>query len=258
MIKTTKQISPVSWLGGKRLLRKTIIGKMPQHHCYVEAMCGGAWVLFGKEPSQVEVMNDLDHELINFYKIVKEHPDALKKELSGELVSRELFNQRKEELKGEEIDRIKKAGAFYYVLKCSYGGMRQTFGYSRKEKPHLNLKEVNRIIHDSYERLLRVYIENLEYQELIPRYDSEETLFFFDPPYDTPTSKRYYRSWSKKDYEVFKEYLTGIKGKFIVTINKSPNFMDLFKQFKIEIVETSYSVQKSKPKKVNELLIMNY
>jgi DNA adenine methylase len=250
--------SPIAWLGGKKNLRKQIIAKMPKHHCYVEGLCGGAWVLFGKEPSEVEVINDLDDQLINFYTVVKNSPEELKKALAWELVSRTKFNQYKKELKENGLENILKAKNFYYVLKCSYGSMRQSYGYSKKEPPHLNLKEVDRLIHDAYERLMRVYIENLDYQELVPRYDSPETLWYFDPPYDTPASKKYFKSWVKEDYEVFNALLKSIKGKFMISLNVSEYFKELFKWCNIEIVQTTYTVQKQNPRKVEELLITKF
>ncbi len=250
--------SPIAWLGGKKNLRKQIIAKMPPHHCYVEALCGGAWVMFGKEPSEVEVINDLDDQLINFYTVVKNSPEELKKALAWELVSRTKFNQYKEELKKQGLDNILKAKNFFYLLKNSYGSMRQSFGYSRKEKSNFNPKEVDRIIHDAYERLMRVYIENLDYQDLVPRYDSPETLFYFDPPYDTPASKKYFKSWVKEDYGAFNEHLKAIKGKFMVSLNVSEYFKELFGYCNIEIVQTTYSVQKESPRRVEELLITNF
>lgn len=59
--------SPIRWVGGKSRLRKHIIPLIPPHTCYVELFAGGAWVLFGKQPSPVEVLNDIDQELINFF-----------------------------------------------------------------------------------------------------------------------------------------------------------------------------------------------
>lgn len=78
--------SPIPWLGGKRLLRKRVISLFPEHKCYVEVFGGGAWVLFGKEPSSVEVLNDIDGELINFYRIVKCCHHELLLELQWDLV----------------------------------------------------------------------------------------------------------------------------------------------------------------------------
>jgi site-specific DNA-adenine methylase len=66
-------------------------------------------------------------------------------------------------------------------------------------KPHqMNVKKNYNMLAVKV-KLMRVNIENLEYQELEPRYDSPETLWYFEPPYDTPASKKYFKSWKKED-----------------------------------------------------------
>ena len=69
--------SPFKWVGGKSRLRKYIVALLPQHSCYVELFAGAAWVLFGKSPSDVEILNDIDQDLITFFRIVKEKPEEL-------------------------------------------------------------------------------------------------------------------------------------------------------------------------------------
>ena len=69
--------SPFKWVGGKSRLRKQIIALLPVHTCYVEPFAGAAWVLFGKPPSDVEVLNDIDEDLITFFRVVKEKPEEL-------------------------------------------------------------------------------------------------------------------------------------------------------------------------------------
>ena len=67
--------SPIKWVGGKSRLRKYIVPLIPSHTCFVDLFAGGAWVLFGKPKSEVEVLNDFDEELINFFRIVKYKPE---------------------------------------------------------------------------------------------------------------------------------------------------------------------------------------
>jgi len=64
---------PISRMGGKSRLRKTIIEMIPEHTCYVELFFGAGWVYFGKDLSKVEVINDVDKELINLFRIIKYH-----------------------------------------------------------------------------------------------------------------------------------------------------------------------------------------
>lgn len=253
------QNSPISWVGGKRLLRKLIISKFPEHQTYVEVFSGGAWVLFGKEPSKVEVLNDIDGELINFYQVVKCCPHELLLELQWDLVSRELFNKYKKKTRVDKHQtNVQRAKNFYYILKNSFGSCGTHFGYTPSNKPNFNLNEINKIIFFTYERLKKVTIENLDYKELIRKYDRDYTLFYLDPPFRTPTSKKYASYFLDEDFIQLNEVLHGIQGKFLLSINNDSFIRKLFKGFKIEKAETTYSMMNSKTKKVKELLIKNY
>jgi DNA adenine methylase len=83
--------SPFKWVGGKSRLRKQIISLLPRHTCYVEPFSGAAWVLFGKPRSDVEVLNDIDQELITFFRVVKEKPEALIESFEWLFFSSDVF-----------------------------------------------------------------------------------------------------------------------------------------------------------------------
>ena len=85
--------SPIKWAGGKSRLRKSVIDLLPPHTCYVEVFGGAAGVLFGKPPSDVEILNDIDQELINFFRVVKYQPQAFVSSFDLELVSRAEFKR---------------------------------------------------------------------------------------------------------------------------------------------------------------------
>lgn len=74
-----------SWVGGKSKLCKTIIPLIPKHTCYVEPFAGAAWVFWKKEKSKVEVLNDINNELINLYRVVQNHFEEFAKHLNGHL-----------------------------------------------------------------------------------------------------------------------------------------------------------------------------
>jgi DNA adenine methylase len=253
------QNSPISWLGGKRLLRKTIISKFPGHKCYVEVFGGGAWVLFGKDPSKVEVLNDIDGELINFYHVVKCCPHELLLELQWDLVSREMFKKYIDDSGEDDVKSyVKRAKNFYYIIKASFGGSGKHFGVMTTSKPKLNLQEVDHIIFSAHDRLKRVIIENLDCKDLIERHDREFTLFYLDPPYRTASSKSYHSYFKDEDYIRLNEVLRGINGLFIMSLNDDKFIRELFKGFRFEEVETRYSIMAKGSSKVKELLIMNY
>ena len=83
---------PLSYIGGKNRLAKRIIAIFPKHTTYVEAFAGGAQVFFRKEPSEVEVLNDLDGEIVNFYRVCQQHHEELLRYFRFVVVSREWFD----------------------------------------------------------------------------------------------------------------------------------------------------------------------
>src|SRR5260370_918804 len=82
---------PLSYIGGKKRLAKRVIEIFPKHTTYVEAFAGGAQVFFHKEPSKVEVLNDLDGEIVNFYRVCQQHHEELIRYFRYTVVSRKWF-----------------------------------------------------------------------------------------------------------------------------------------------------------------------
>src|SRR5439155_12263593 len=107
--------SPFKWVGGKSRLRKAIIALIPPHTCYVELFAGAAWVLFGKSASDVEVLNDIDQELISFFRVVREKPEELIASFEWELVSRAEF-ERLANLDTSHLTDVERAHRFYYLI----------------------------------------------------------------------------------------------------------------------------------------------
>ncbi len=113
--------SPFKWVGGKSRLRKQIIPLLPKHSCYVELFSGAAWVLFGKPPSDVEVLNDIDQDLVTFFRVIKEKPEELIASFEWELVSRAEF-KRLASLDPTQLTDIQRAHRFYYLIMAGWGG----------------------------------------------------------------------------------------------------------------------------------------
>src|ERR1700677_2488556 len=115
-------IGPLSYIGGKRTLAKRVIALFPEHTTYVEGFAGGAQVLFHKEPSAVEVLNDLDGEIVNFFRVCQQHPDELIRYLKYMVVSRKWYELLKVTTP-ESLTDIQRAARHLYLLKGSYGAM---------------------------------------------------------------------------------------------------------------------------------------
>ncbi|MDR2104643.1 MAG: DNA adenine methylase [Deferribacteraceae bacterium] len=252
--------SLIPWIGGKRLLAKTIIAQIPPHNCYVEVFAGGASVFFRKEPSKVEILNDINKELITFYRVVQNHFEEFRRCVEFTLKSRAEF-ERFRDTPAEVLTDIQRAVRFFYIQKNCFGGRsnKATFGTNKVEKSRYNSVAMLETLRLGYERLRHVIIECLPYDKLFPHYDSPNTFYYLDPPYYGV--ENYYGNgiFSKEDYGKLAEILAGVEGKFLLSINDTQPIREIFKGFKIMNVKTIYSVGKSnRSAPQSELLIKNF
>ena len=250
----------LSYLGGKSLLAGKIITKIPEHTCYCEVFAGAAWLLFRKEESKVEIINDINTDLITLYRVIKNHLEEFVRYLKWILVARDEFDRFKAE-KPETLTDIQRAVRFYYLLKCGYASRikNPTLSISTMRRSNFNLLRIEEELSIAHLRLARVYIENMPYERLVERFDKTHTFFYIDPPYYG--CEDYYGDgiFSRDDFKKLRDILKNIQGKFIMSINDIELIRKLFKEFYIEKANTTYSVAGAhKKKKVSELLIMNY
>ena len=249
--------SPIKWVGGKRNLRKTIINLIPEHECYVEPFAGGLWVLFGKTPSKNEIINDVDKDLITFYSILKNNYNNFIQKFNTYLVSRDEFNYLKN-LPTDDLDEVMIAYRFYYLNKNSFGGTMTSFNSYHRDKPYLN-DEAIKLLEKAHKRLKTVWIENLDYKEIIKKFDTNKTFFYLDPPY-YETNNGSYKYNKNIDFEELKGILDNIKGKFLLSINNNTYIKKLYKDYFKKEVEVQYNISKIKSGRdlYGELLITNY
>ncbi|HVA98140.1 MAG TPA: DNA adenine methylase, partial [Bacteroidia bacterium] len=84
---------PITYYGGKQKMLKYILPLIPQHEIYCEAFMGGGAVFFAKEPSKAEIINDINGNVSNFYRVVQSDFDSLKKLINGTLHSRGTYKE---------------------------------------------------------------------------------------------------------------------------------------------------------------------
>src|SRR6266849_6347984 len=104
----------VPWLGGKRRLADIIIPRFPPHTCYVEVFAGGAALYFLRPPAEVEVINDLNGDLVNLYRVVQNHLEEFVRQFKWALSSREMFKWSQLQSPATLTD-IQRAARFYYL-----------------------------------------------------------------------------------------------------------------------------------------------
>ncbi len=250
----------LSYLGGKSLLVKKILPLIPEHTCYCEPFCGAAWLLFKKEESEVEIINDINSDLVTLYRVIKNHLREFIRYLEWLLVSREEY-ARFRAMKPETLTDIQRAVRFYYLLRSGYGGHidRHSFGIGPTRPPSLNLLRIEEELSAVHLRLARVYIENMTYRDLIPRFDRPGTFFYLDPPYHGHEADYGKGLFTREDFAVLASLLARIEGKFILSINDTKQIRSLFADFHIMEAPTTYLAAGAKrKKKVTELLVLNF
>lgn len=248
---------PLCYIGGKNRLARKIIELLPEHTTYVEVFGGGGQVLFRKPPSGVEVLNDLDGELVNFFRVCQSHYQELLRYLRFVLVSRQWFDML---YKGspENMTDVQRAARYFYLQRNCYAGLvvRKNYIHHVSHIPNYNVKKIPEIIEATHRRLENVQIECLPYEQILEKFDRPATLFFLDPPYWN--RKLYKFNFEKEDFMELERKLWALKGKFLLTLNDEPEVRDLFSKFAIQPVQLAYSAQRKKEKRFPELIITNY
>ncbi|WP_425447713.1 DNA adenine methylase [Dethiothermospora halolimnae] len=247
---------PISRMGGKSKLRKQIIELIPEHTCYCEPFFGAGWVYFGKNPSKVEAINDIDGELVNLFKMIKYHAEEVQRLLKYEVCSREVFVQYKN-IDISQMTDVQRAVRFIYLLSQSFASKGNHFGIKVKGKPSQKIFTTEHLA-EVKKRLSNTFIENLSFEKVFEKYDRQHTFFFCDPPYFKTAG--YSNQFEEKDYIKLRDELSNIKGKFLLTINDHPQVREWYKDFNMIETKVGYSVSKSKKgrKKYGELMIKNY
>jgi len=248
---------PLPYIGGKHRLAKRIVEIFPKHTTYVEGFAGGAQVFFHKEPSAVEVLNDLDGEIANFFRVCQRHEQELLRYLRFSIVSRTWFTQIAAQDPATLTD-VQRAARFLYLQKNAFGGLvrKRSYHYHVVRPPSFDPGKLPQLIEKTHARLQRVQIECLSYDEIIRRFDRPTTLFYFDPPYWGLQLYRY--NLSDADFVKMEGRLRAIQGKFVLSLNDVPEVRKLFRAYHLTELETPYTVQKTSGKRYRELLITNF
>jgi DNA adenine methylase len=223
-------IGPLPYIGGKRRIARRLLPLFPQHTTYVEAFAGGAQVFFHKPRSKVEVLNDLDGEIANFFRVCQRHPQELIRLMRHQPVSRELFLAHKAQLPALLTD-IERAARFLYLQRNAWSGLRArpSFHYAvTKPNNHNPLTLPDRLA-AAAERLATVQIEQLPYEEILTRYDRPTTLFYLDPPY--VGVDLYAHNFTDRQFRDLAQRLEHVQGHFLLSINDCAKARVWFRQF---------------------------
>ncbi|MBW7921927.1 MAG: DNA adenine methylase [Rubellimicrobium sp.] len=230
------------WYGGKFSHLDWLLPQLPKCHHYCEPFAGSAAVLLNRDPAAVETYNDIDGDVVNFFKTLRDRPEELQRAIALTPFSREEFHQAiYASTRG--ISDLERARRFYIRARQARTGLAQTATLGR----WANCKNTSRAgmsgvvsrwlggvdgLAEIGERLLRVQIENRPALDILGLYDSPTTLFYCDPPYLHSTrgdAKAYGYELAEPDHAQLAEALHRVKGKVALSGYRSPLYDDLFR-----------------------------
>jgi DNA adenine methylase len=257
--------TPITYYGGKQTMLKHLLPLIPKHTLYTEAFAGGAALFFAKERSDVEVINDLNGELINFYKVCQTKFDELKDRIQllmhSRAVHQHAFYVYNNPQFFTEVDR---AFALFTMSKMGFAGqLTASFGFDKKEcripKKVFYAKSAFNL--SLKERLECVTIENDDAFKILVRYDTEDAFHFIDPPYVGSNLGHYADMFNDENLKQLLELCAKLKGKFMLTMfpNDLINNFAIQYNWRIHKIERQISACKSSSRrKQEEWIVCNY
>ncbi|WP_320202479.1 DNA adenine methylase [Agrobacterium rosae] len=249
------------YIGGKRILSKTIITKInaTPHEGYAEAFVGmgGVFLRRGLQP-RMEAINDINGDVANFFRILQRHYPQFMDTLRFQITSRREFD-RLSNVDPTTLTDLERAARFLYLQRTAFGGKvdGQSFGVTM-QGARFNLMKIGPQLEAIHERMAGVVIEQLQWRKFIERYDRPGMLFYLDPPYWG--NERDYGDgvFGRADFAEMAEVLSGLKGRFILSLNAVQGVFETFSAFQIEEVDCTYSIAGgNNSKAVQEVIISN-
>lgn len=253
--------SPFLYAGGKYYARKYIDKHLRSSEVYCEPYAGGGSIFFHKDKSNKTILNDLDDELINTYRIIRDYPAELIKQLDCfELPSKEFYDYLKYEYKPS--NEIEEASRWYYLNRCTYGGItcKTNMSYSYKYGVDMDISKWGNIITKASEKLQGVELTCTDGIEVINSLPND-TFVFVDPPYILSSQNTLY----KHSYELTNHYdladcIRDNKNRLFIlmTIDNNEISRDLYNFMYIEDINYSYGIDNKNKKTGSEIIIRNY
>jgi DNA adenine methylase len=257
------------WYGGKFSHLTWLLPLLPKTTHYCEPFGGSAAVLLNREPSPVETYNDIDSEVVNFFRVLREQKEALIEAIGLTPFSREEFERACTEAR-EGLSDLERARRFFIRARQVRTGLAQSASVGRWAHCILTSRAgmagaVSRWLGsveglaEIAQRLLRVQIEHAPALEVIQRYDSEETLFYCDPPYPHDArgdANAYAHEMSDDDHRRLAEALHSVKGKVALSGYHCARLDHLYRDWRC--IEAPVKLCHSRKTPRQEVLWVNY
>lgn len=234
----------VSYAGGKQKLLKHIMPLIKPHVCYVEPFGGSLAVLLAKAESQVEVVNDINGVLVQFYRNVQRHLPALLDEMESVLNSRREFEDYGRQPGLTEVERVAR---WFIRNKLSFAGHGKHFAIARshalssREKRMIAIRSLSR-------RLDRTTIEEKSWEYIFETYDTPDTFFFLDPPYPEPGGALY-GGWDELATERFCAAVRKLQGSWVFTFKDCEQIREAMKGYTFKTINRARGIANNRGKK---------
>ncbi len=251
-------VKPVAaYIGGKRTLSCRLVAMIQTipHDLYIEPFVGMGGVFLRRTMRpRTEIINDISSDVTTLFRILQRHYQQFLDTLKWQLQSRAEF-ERLKAADPSTLTDLERAARFLYLQRVAFGGkvVGQNYGVSTTGGARFNLLKLVPMLEDVHERLAGVVIERLPFADLIRRYDRAGALFYLDPPY-WGCETDYGASFSRADFEVLSALLEGLEGRFILSLNDTPEIRKLFDWATMEEVRLNYSLS-GKATPARELII---
>lgn len=237
------------YYGGKWKLAPWIISHFPAHKNYVEPCGGAASVLLQKPRSPLETYNDMDGNVVNFFRVLRDKPDELIRKIKLTPWARAEY-ELSLTLEGDDVERARRFFSKQWM--CLNGGNSesanrlnawkfQTDVDSRFVMPACEKLQIQQGLSGIADRFNGVQIDNRPADDVIRRFDGSETLFYFDPPYvsDERSAKNHYSyEWADGQHAAAAELLRTCAGYVVVSGYACPLYADLYERHGWQRVDT--------------------
>jgi DNA adenine methylase len=253
--------TPITYYGGKQALIKYLLPLIPSHKIYCEPFFGGGAMFFAKPKSEVEIINDLNGEVVNFFKVVKTKFSELQKEVQGSLHSRELFKRAKAIYDFPDMfSDVKRAWAFWVLTNQGFAGIIGSWGFGKQNSKERSLvNKRNDFTKDYAERFESVQIEHNDALKVIDRCNDKTAFIYCDPPYIN-SDQGHYAGYSEQEYKLLLDKLSKVKGKFLLSSYPNTILSAYIKKhkWKVKQIKKSVAVTKHTDKQKVEMMVFNY
>lgn len=233
---------PFRWYGGKYSHLDFILPQLPKTEQYIEPFGGSAAVLINREASPVETYNDIDGDVVNFFKVLRENRDELLEKIALTPFSREELTKAVEKKNDDGLSDIERARLFFVRAGQTRSGLAQEatpgrWAYCKSTSRRNMSGAVSRWhgrldqLYDVADRLRRVQIENKPATEVIERHDDENSLFYLDPPYPHEIrgdTNSYGHEMTDDDHRELAEAVKNCEGKVAISGYQCDLYNELF------------------------------